>query len=196
MLFWVYFTTNLNTLIYIDCTKCSPASWLSQYHPPVEDITSFLLFIGARRKCSLCVVISLCFKSFRRIMAIPRRRPFTNLWYKVYREIVRKGHYLSGLPFSITNDTCLLSIPPGSDRRFKLYMAWFTLYNLINVLNYIYILLWGSEDDFKNQAIHVCYTFVCLCIWGLTLLICVKSHQMSSTINSIIEYVGIFNGMS
>jgi hypothetical protein len=135
-------------------------------------------------------------KSFRRIMAIPRRRPFTNLWYKVYREIVRQGHYLSGLPFSITNDTCLLSIPPGSDRHFKLYMAWFTLYNLINVLNYIYILLWGSEVDFKNQAMSVCYTFVFLCIWCVTLLTCVKSHQMVSLINSVIEFAGTFNGMS
>jgi hypothetical protein len=131
-----------------------------------------------------------------RAMAVPRRRPFTNLWYKIYRGIVRKGHYLSGLPFSIANDTCLLSIPPGSDRRFKLYMAWFTLFNLINVLNYIYILLWGSEDDFKNQAINVCYTFVFLCIWCLMLTICIKSHQMGSMINSVIEFAGVFNGMS
>jgi hypothetical protein len=129
-------------------------------------------------------------------MAIPRRRPFANLWYKVYRQIVRKGHYLSGLPFSITNDTCLLSIPPGSDRRFKLYMAWFTLYNLLNVLNYIYILLWGSEDDFKNQAMSVCYTFVFLCIWCMTLTTFVKSHQGVSLINSVIEFAGTFNGMS
>jgi hypothetical protein len=140
-------------------------------------------------------VISLCFKSFRRIMAIPRRRPFSNLWYKVYGQIVRKGHYLSGLPFSITNDTHLLSIPPGSDRRFKLYMVWFTFYNVTYVLNYINILLWGSQEDFKNQAICVCYTFVALCIWCLMLAICVKSHQMGSMINGIIEFASTFNGM-
>jgi hypothetical protein len=129
-------------------------------------------------------------------MAIPRRRPFSNLWYKVYSQIVRKGHYLSGLPFSIKNDTCLLSIPPGSDRRFKLYMVWFTIYIFIYVLNYIYLLLWGSEDDIKNQALCICYTFVLLSVWCMMLMIGVKSHQMGSMINSIIEFAGVFNGMS
>jgi hypothetical protein len=129
-------------------------------------------------------------------MAIPRRRPFTNLWYKVYRQIVRQGHYLSGLPFSITNDTCLLSITPGSDRRFKLYMVWFTIYNFIYVLNYIYILLLGSEDDFKNQALCVCYTIVHLAVWCWLSVVCVKSLHMGSIINSILEFAGTFNGKS
>jgi hypothetical protein len=128
-------------------------------------------------------------------MAIARRRPFTNLWYKVYKQIVRKGHYLSGLPFSITNDTHLLSIPPGSDRRFKLYTVCYTSFVLTYVLNYIYIIIWGSQDDFKNQALCVCYTFVALCVWCLMLIICVKSHQMGSMINSIIEFASEFNGM-
>jgi hypothetical protein len=129
-------------------------------------------------------------------MAIPRTRPFSNLFYKVYRQIVRQGHYLSGLPFSITKDTCLLSIPPGSDRRFKLYMAWFTFYNLIYVLNYIYVIIWGTEDDFKNQAFCICFTFVVLVVWCLMLMIGVKRHQLGSTINSVIEFAGTFNGMS
>jgi hypothetical protein len=135
-------------------------------------------------------------KSFCRIMAIPRRRPFSNLWHKLYKQIVRKGHYLSGLPFTITKDTCLLSIPPGSDRGFKSYMAWFTFNNLINVLNYIYILLWGSKNDFKNQAIFVCYTFVLLVVWVLMLMIGAKRHQMGWMINNVIEFASEFNGMS
>jgi hypothetical protein len=130
------------------------------------------------------------------VMAIPRRRPFSNLWYKVYWQIVRKGHYLSGLPFSITNDTFSLSIPPGSDRRFKLYMVWFTIYNFIYVLNYIYLLLWGSEDDVKNQALCICYTLVHLAVWCWLLVVCVKSLDMCSLVNSVIEFVGVFNGKS
>jgi hypothetical protein len=129
-------------------------------------------------------------------MAIPRRRPFSNLWCKVYRQIVRKGHYLSGLPFSITNDTCLLSIPPGSDRRFKFFMVYFTFFNLIYVLNYIYVIIWGTEADFKNQAFCICLTFVLLVVWCLMLTICVKSHQRGSMINSVIEFGSEFNGMS
>jgi hypothetical protein len=135
-------------------------------------------------------------KSLCRIMAIPRRRPFSNLWYKVYRQIVRKGHYSSGLPFYVTNDTCLLSIPPGSERRFKLFMVYYTFYNLIYVLNYIYVIIWGTEDNFKNQAFCFGLTFVVLVVWCLMLMIGVKSHQMCSTINSVIEFAGIFNGMS
>jgi hypothetical protein len=129
-------------------------------------------------------------------MAVPRRRPFTNIWYKVYRQIVRQGHYQSGLPFSITNDTCLLSIPPGSDRRFKLFMVYFTFVILIYVLNYIYVIVWGSEDDLRNQAFCVCYTVVELAVWVLMFMIGVKSHQLGSMINSIIEFAGTFNGMS
>jgi hypothetical protein len=125
-----------------------------------------------------------------------RRRPFTNLWYKVYSHIVRQGHYLSGLPFSITNDSCSLSIPPGSDRRFKLYMVWFTFYNLIYVLNYIYILLWGTEVDFKNQTFCMFHTFVNLVVWCMMLTALVKSHQMGLVINNIIDFMGRFNGMS
>jgi hypothetical protein len=128
-------------------------------------------------------------------MAIPRRRPFTKLWYKVYRQIVRQGHYLSGVPFSITNDTHLLSIPPGSDRRFKFYTAWFTLYNLIHVLNYIYVIIWGTEDDLKNQAFCICLTFTFLVAWCFILTMFVKNHQMGSMINSIIEFASEFNGM-
>jgi hypothetical protein len=129
-------------------------------------------------------------------MGIPRRRPFSNLWYKVYRQIIRKGHCLSGLPFSVTNDTHLLSIPPGSDRRFKFFMVYFTFYNLIYVLNYIYVIIWGTEDDYRNQAFCICLTFVLLVVWCLMLPICVKSHQMGSMINSVIEFAGTFNGMS
>jgi hypothetical protein len=140
-------------------------------------------------------VISFCFKSFRRIMAIPRRRPYSNLWYKVYRQIVRQGHYLAALPFSITNDTCLLSIPPGSYRRFKLYMGYFTFVILIYVLNYIYVIIWGTEDDFKNQAFCICLTFALLVDWFTKLTICAKSHQMGLMINSIIEFSGTFNGI-
>jgi hypothetical protein len=129
-------------------------------------------------------------------MAISRRRPFSNLWYKVYRQIVRKAHYVSGLPFSITNDTHLLSIPPGSDRCFKLFMVYFTFFNLIYVLNYIYVIIWGTEDDFKNQAFCICFTFVLLVVWCLMLTIFLKSHQMGLMINSIIEFPSEFNGMS
>jgi hypothetical protein len=128
-------------------------------------------------------------------MAIARRRPFTNLWYKVYRQIVKKGHYLSGLPYSITKDTCLLSIPPGSDRRFKFLMVYFTFYNLIYVLNYIYVIIWGTEDDFKIQAFCICLTFVVLVVLCLMLTIFAKSHQMGLMINSVIEFAGTFNGM-
>jgi hypothetical protein len=128
-------------------------------------------------------------------MAIPRRRPFTNLWYKVYRQIVRKGHYLSGIPFSITNDTCLLSIPPGSDRRFKFFMVYFTFFNLIYVLNYIYVIIWGTEDDFRNQAFCICFTFVFLVVWCLMLTACGNSNQLGLMINSIIEFASEFNGM-
>jgi hypothetical protein len=129
-------------------------------------------------------------------MAIPRKRPFSSLWYKVYRQIVRKGQYFSGLPFSITNDTCLLSIPPGSDRRFKFFMVYFTFFNLIYVLNYIYVIIWGTEDDFKTQAFCICLTFVLLVDWCLMLTIFFKSHQMGLLINSVIEFAGTFNGMS
>jgi hypothetical protein len=129
-------------------------------------------------------------------MTIRRRRPFTNLWYKVYSHIVRQGHYLSGLPFSITNESCSLSIPPGSDTHFKSYMAWFTFYNLIYVLNYIYILLWGTEHDFKNHTFCIVHTFFHLVVWCMMLTALVKSHQMSLVINNIIDFMGRFNGMS
>jgi hypothetical protein len=110
--------------------------------------------------------------------------------------IVRKAYYLSALPFSITNDTCLLSIPPGSDRRFKFFMVYYTFFNLIYGLNYIYVIIWGTEDDFRNQAFCLCFTFVFLVVWCLMLTAFVKSHQMGSMINSIIEFASEFNGMS
>jgi hypothetical protein len=129
-------------------------------------------------------------------MEITRRRPFTNLWCKVYRQIVRQGHYLSGLPFSITNDTHSLSIHPGSDRRFKLFMVYFTLYNLAYVLNYIYVIVRRTQAYLKDQALCVCYTLVDLCIWCWMFAVCIRRHQMRSTINCIIEFAGVFNGMS
>jgi hypothetical protein len=140
--------------------------------------------------------VSSLLKSLLGIMAIPRRRPFTDLWYKVYRAIVREGHFLCGLPFSITNDThCLLSIPPGSDRRFKLFMVYFTFFILVYVLNYIYVIVWGSEDDFKEQAICVCYTFVDLVVWWWMVIMGIKSRQLASLINNMIGFAGDFNGM-
>jgi hypothetical protein len=97
------------------------------------------------------------------------KKPLPNLWYKVYGQIVRQGHFLSGHPMSFVND--LISIPSGRDRRFKLYMVWFTFYNILYVINYIPIFVWGTEDDFKTYAFYICHTLVHLCVWVLLFII-------------------------
>jgi hypothetical protein len=120
------------------------------------------------------------------------KRPFPNLLYKVYGQIVRQGHFLSGHPMSIDND--LISIPTGSDRRFKLYMVWFTFYNLLYVINCIPILLWGTEDDFKTYAFYICHTLVHLCMWVLLCMILVKRYEVCAVANAFVRIATEFNG--
>jgi hypothetical protein len=120
------------------------------------------------------------------------KRPFPNLWHKVYGHIVRQGHLLSGLPMSFDND--FISIPSGSDRRFKLYMVWFTFYNLLYVINYIPIFVWGTEDDFRIYAFYICHTLTHLCMWVLLCLIFVNRYEICALVNSVHQYTSRFNG--
>jgi hypothetical protein len=121
-----------------------------------------------------------------------RKRPLPNLWYTVYGHIVRQGHFLSGHPISFAND--LISIPSGSDRRFKFYMAWFTFYNFLYVLNYIPILVWGTEDDLKTYSLYTCHTLVHLCMWILLCMVLVKRHAMCPLFNAGLQFSTQFNG--
>jgi hypothetical protein len=127
-------------------------------------------------------------------MGIQQIRPFPNLWYKVYGHIVKQGYFLCGIPFTFDND--LIYIPSaGGDRRFKLYMAWFTFYNLLYVINYIPILFWGTEEDLNTYAFYICHTLVHLAMWILLCVVLVKRYECCAVTNALLDFVRKFNGM-